>query len=377
MAGECREAGGERGDSRPRRHRRGRRASGCSLPCLERFDRIDALVNNAGTSEVSSLEQLTDEDWQQQWELHVMAPMRLMRAAAPAMARRGWGRIVNVSSSSGKRPSKQNMAYSVTKAAELSLSRAFADQLRRATACRSTRSRPGPVGTELWLGPRRPRRSERAGARDQPRAGARGRRRQRAAGPAGDRGGDRRRDLFLCSERAVERGRRRVVGRRRYGAGDHLRAAAPMPVNTDRDRQDATQPTAYAVGREKIREYAAAVGETNPLHLDLEAARAAGYADVVAPPMFAVVYAARAVTPAMFDPEVGHRLRDDGPRQPGVPRGDRWCVAGDEITTTATVKDISERGGMALLRVRVGVREPATARRSAPGPGRTSCGERR
>src|SRR5260370_31751372 len=64
-------------------------------------------------------------------------------------------------------------------------------------------------------------------------------------------------------------------------------------------------PATYAVGREKIREYAAAVGETNPLHLDVEAARAAGYADVVAPPMFAVVYGARAVGPAIFDPEVG------------------------------------------------------------------------
>ena len=52
----------------------------------------------------------------------------------------------------------------------------------------------------------------------------------------------------------------------------------------------APRPTVYAVGREKVREYALAVGETNPLHLDVEAARAAGYADVVAPPMFAVVY---------------------------------------------------------------------------------------
>lgn len=49
-------------------------------------------------------------------------------------------------------------------------------------------------------------------------------------------------------------------------------------------------PFLYAVGREKVREYAHAVGETDPLHLDPEAARAAGYADVVAPPMFAVVY---------------------------------------------------------------------------------------
>ena len=53
-------------------------------------------MNNAGTSEAKPLDELTDDDWQGQWELHVMAPMRLMRAFAPAMAERGWGRIVNV-----------------------------------------------------------------------------------------------------------------------------------------------------------------------------------------------------------------------------------------------------------------------------------------
>jgi 3-oxoacyl-[acyl-carrier protein] reductase len=59
--------------------------------CLERFGRIDVLVNSAGTSMVRSLEELTDEEWQAQWELHVMGPMRLMRAAALEMALRGWG----------------------------------------------------------------------------------------------------------------------------------------------------------------------------------------------------------------------------------------------------------------------------------------------
>ncbi len=120
--------------------------------CRGRFERIDALVNGAGTSAVRSLEQLTDEDWQAQWELHVMGPMRLMRAAAPAMAERGWGRIVNVCSSSGKRPSGTNMAYSVTKAAQLSLSRAFADQYAGQGVLVNAIA-PGPIGDELWLGP--------------------------------------------------------------------------------------------------------------------------------------------------------------------------------------------------------------------------------
>jgi len=118
--------------------------------CVERFGRIDALVNGAGTSAVRSVEQLSDEEWQAQWELHVMAPMRLMRAAAPAMARRGWGRIVNVCSSSGKRPSSTNMAYSVTKAAELSLSRAFADVWASRGVLVNSVS-PGPVAGDLWL----------------------------------------------------------------------------------------------------------------------------------------------------------------------------------------------------------------------------------
>ena len=103
-------------------------------------------------------------------------------------------------------------------------------------------------------------------------------------------------------------------------------------------------PLNYAVGREKIREYAFAVGETNPVHLEVEAARALGYADVVAPPMFAAVYSAPAVTPALFDPEVGinFALMVHGGQE------FKWgplVVAGDEIETTVTVKDISERSG--------------------------------
>ncbi len=118
--------------------------------CEARFGGIDILVNNAGTSEIKSLDELEDSDWQAQWDLNVMASMRLMQAACPKMAERGGGRVVNVSSSSGKRPSQTNAAYSVAKAAQLSLSRTYADAwaghgvLVNAVA-------PGIVASPLWM----------------------------------------------------------------------------------------------------------------------------------------------------------------------------------------------------------------------------------
>ncbi|MDX6690161.1 MAG: 3-oxoacyl-[acyl-carrier protein] reductase [Solirubrobacteraceae bacterium] len=120
--------------------------------CVERFGAIDVLVNNAGTSFVRSIDELTDEDWQAQWELHVMGPMRLMRVAAPRMAQAGWGRIVNVCSSAGKRPSLTNPAYSVTKAAQLSLSRVFAD-LHAGDGVLVNAVAPGAVASPLWTAP--------------------------------------------------------------------------------------------------------------------------------------------------------------------------------------------------------------------------------
>jgi acyl dehydratase len=117
-----------------------------------------------------------------------------------------------------------------------------------------------------------------------------------------------------------------------------------MPVNAEAVGKS-YPPALYAVGREKIREYANAVGETNPLHLDLKAARAAGFPDLVAPPMFAVVFSSPAVIPGLFDPEVGinFAMMVHGAQE------FRWgplVVAGEEITTVASVKDVSERGGM-------------------------------
>jgi acyl dehydratase len=116
-----------------------------------------------------------------------------------------------------------------------------------------------------------------------------------------------------------------------------------MAVNTDIVGKS-YPPSVYAVGREKVREFARAVGETNELYLDVDAAREAGHDDVVAPPMFAVVYAMPAVAAGMFDPEVGI----DFARLVHAGQDFEWgplVVAGDEITTTVSVKDVSERGG--------------------------------
>ena len=116
-----------------------------------------------------------------------------------------------------------------------------------------------------------------------------------------------------------------------------------MPVNTKAIGKT-YEPGLYAVGREKVKEYSRAVGETNPVHLDAQAARAAGYEDVVAPPMFAVVYSAVAVGPPIFDPELelNFAMMVHGAQEFewGPP-----VVAGDEITTTVNVKDIYERDG--------------------------------
>jgi len=103
-------------------------------------------------------------------------------------------------------------------------------------------------------------------------------------------------------------------------------------------------PVEYVVGTEKIREYTAATFDDNPLSNDEEAAKAAGYAGLVAPPMFAVVFSSKAAVPAMFDPEVEmnfammvHGAQDFTFHKP--------VVAGDRITTTGSVKSIEAKGG--------------------------------
>jgi len=118
----------------------------------ERFGALDALVNNAGTARWRDLDDVPDEDWRAQYELNVMAPLRAMRAAIPAMSERGWGRVVNVCSTAGKRPSAAMPEYSVAKAAELSLSRLFADR-HAADGVLVNAICPGPVESEMWMEP--------------------------------------------------------------------------------------------------------------------------------------------------------------------------------------------------------------------------------
>jgi acyl dehydratase len=103
-------------------------------------------------------------------------------------------------------------------------------------------------------------------------------------------------------------------------------------------------PLTYEVGLEKIREYADAVGESNPVHHDRAAAREAGFRDVVAPPMFAVVYSTRAMAPAVLDPELAINLMMMLHGSQEFVWSEPVC-AGDSITTAVEVKDIREQDG--------------------------------
>ena len=116
-----------------------------------------------------------------------------------------------------------------------------------------------------------------------------------------------------------------------------------MPVSTKAVGKQYPE-TTYEVGLEKIREYANAVGQAEPVHHDREAARQAGFRDVVAPPMFAVVYSAPSVTPALFDPAVGINFAMMVHGGQEFVWGEPVC-AGDEITTRAKVQEIYEKDG--------------------------------
>ncbi len=118
---------------------------------LAAFGRVDCLVNNVGYAEIRKFEDVTDDQWDELWQLNVMSYVRAIRAVVPAMREAGGGVIVNVSSTAGKRPSTGMPDYSVTKAAVLSVSRLVAD-LYAKDGIRSNAVTPGPTATGAWLG---------------------------------------------------------------------------------------------------------------------------------------------------------------------------------------------------------------------------------
>ena len=113
---------------------------------------LDVLVNNVGVARIAGFEQLTEDDWQQSWDLNVMSYVRCIRAALPHLRESGHAAIVNVSSTSGKRPSASMPEYSVTKAALLSLSRLVAD-VHAGDGIRCNAVTPGPTRSPAWLAP--------------------------------------------------------------------------------------------------------------------------------------------------------------------------------------------------------------------------------
>ena len=111
---------------------------------------LDILVNNVGTARISQFDAVPDEEWQSTWDTNVMSYIRCIRAAVPDLRHSSRPTIVNVASTSGKRPSTGMPAYSVTKAAVLSLSRLVADTYA-GDGIRCNAVCPGPTLTPAWL----------------------------------------------------------------------------------------------------------------------------------------------------------------------------------------------------------------------------------
>jgi acyl dehydratase len=116
-----------------------------------------------------------------------------------------------------------------------------------------------------------------------------------------------------------------------------------MPVNTQAIGKN-WPAASFEVEASRIDQYAKAVGEDNPVYHDSEAAKAVGFRDQVAPPMFCVVYSAPAMGPAVLDPEVGINVATLVHGGQEFEWGEPVC-AGDLITTVATCKEIYEKDG--------------------------------
>ena len=217
-----------------RRHR-GRRRATMLAAAEQDFGSLDVLVNNAGAASWRDLDDVPDEDWRAAYELNVMAPLRLMRAAIPAMAERGWGRVVNVCSTAGKRPSGGDARVLGREGGRALALAPVRRPPRRRAACSSTRSAPGRSNRRCGWSPaacstsrsRSPGAASReealatAGVEAPDRPPRRGRR-------------DRRRDRLPLLRARLLRRRRRLVGRRRHRPGDHLTAGAFSRYDDDK-----------------------------------------------------------------------------------------------------------------------------------------------
>lgn len=129
-----------------------------------------------------------------------------------------------------------------------------------------------------------------------------------------------------------------------------------MPLNPDLQGRVFPATTPYLVGREKIREFARAVSATSPTNVDVDAARAAGHADLVAPPTFTVVIQERALAQLVAAPNTGlDPTRVVHATEKAV--FSRPIVAGDELTAVLTVTSVTERAGNAILGIDSDIRD--------------------
>ena len=107
----------------------------------------DILVNSVGAALFKSFDDLTDEDWLFMYQLNVMSGVRLTKHYLPGMTKRGWGRIVFISSESALNPPKEMIDYGMTKAAQLAVSRGIAELAGR-TGVTVNSILPGPTRSE-------------------------------------------------------------------------------------------------------------------------------------------------------------------------------------------------------------------------------------
>ena len=121
-----------------------RKASRRSWPLA---GKVDILVNNAGWFEPKDAFEISDADWQKAFDVNVMSGVRLTRALAPHMREKGFGRIVFISSESGVQIPTEMIHYGMSKTAQLSLTRGFAQALAK-TGVTVNAVLPGPTLSE-------------------------------------------------------------------------------------------------------------------------------------------------------------------------------------------------------------------------------------